>query len=180
MKKILISIILAVFSVTALAQDKTEKIEGAFGLKLGDTFDIKTLGAKAIPSSGGSLMYNFTPTNPMRSFTRYGVVLTPKTHRIAGITAMGDYDDKAGAQKEQAVVLALLTKKYGAQDKAQIEDQLDSNKRIVQGKRMIMMFIDAGVNKARLTISYADETLFNLAEKERIELESRKLDSSGL
>ena len=59
------------------------EIEGAFGLKLGEIFDVTK--GKAMPTGE----YEFIAENPLPSFTKYLVAITPKTHKIHSITAVG-------------------------------------------------------------------------------------------
>lgn len=82
-------------------------IEGAFGLKLGATFDT----TQGKPISPGR--YSFTPDKPVEGFTRYEVEVTPKTHKVYYIAAVGP--DANFGEDRLDVITAALVKKYGGQ-----------------------------------------------------------------
>jgi hypothetical protein len=57
----------------------TDKIEGAFGMALGQKFDPeKAIGTSSL--TDGTPMYQFNPEKPFRSFTKYFVMITPTSH----------------------------------------------------------------------------------------------------
>ncbi len=69
------------------------KIDGAFGMRLGEVFNP----AAAIGESSTTAketMYEFAPSEPFRSFKRYFLLLTPKTHRIYCIWAIGNFETR--------------------------------------------------------------------------------------
>jgi hypothetical protein len=178
MKKLFPLILFAVFAALASAEVKTERIEGAFGVKLGDTFDpVKASGKGAL--TDGTPMYQFTPEKPFRSFKRYFVMITPKTNRIYSIWGIGDFENTPTAQKEQALILEILKQKYGEKKKEGLMDRLSDIKQIDQGDRSVVVKI-SGMMEVTMDIRYYDEPLRKIAEKERLELEAKKVDSSGL
>jgi hypothetical protein len=85
------------------------EIEGAFGLKLGDVFDISK--GKLIPSGDWAGRYEFTPDAAVSVFRQYMVAATPRTHRIHSITAVAPM---SGRSEQMEVLKAALVKKYGA------------------------------------------------------------------
>lgn len=159
-------------------EEQHNKIEGAFGMKLGAIFDSKKAIGKG-ELTDGTVMYQFAPSNPFRSFKKYYVMITPKTHRIYSIWGIGNFDAQAKAEKEQMLILELLNKKYGSQKKEGLMDSLYDVKQVDQGDRSVVVKI-SGIMDVTLDIRYYDDKLRTQAEKERIELESKKVDSSGL
>ena len=84
-------------------------------------------------------------------------------------------DDASTCEKEQALIMAIIKKKYGEI----VKDALSSLQAIMQGNRDVATKC-SGLFDVKLTILYRDSKLAELAENERIELESSKVDSSGL
>jgi predicted RNA-binding Zn-ribbon protein involved in translation (DUF1610 family) len=155
-----------------------EKIEGAFGKKLGGVFNP----ASAINTSkltDGTAMYEFYTANKFRSFEHYYVLITPTTHKIYSIWGIGSVENTEAGQKEQAVVMELLKQKYGTEEKQGLFDTIGDVKRIDYGNRYIMTKI-TGFTDVTLDIRYYDSELEKLAEQERIASEIQKTDKTGL
>ena len=100
---------------------KPEQITGAFGLKLGDTFEVYLTIAKrnttnnTLPKhpskalaklelTNNTPIYRFSPKNPFQSFTRYYVSITPKTHKIYKIWATNLIKDSKKCKNNNFVV----------------------------------------------------------------------------
>ncbi len=158
----------ALFITISSSLSAEEKIIGAFGLKFGQTFTPQD----AIDVMGDS--YQFSPKKKFRSFSAYFVEITPKTHKVHSIAAYGKTEDDSSCEKEQALIVAILQKKYGKAHKDQIS--LNNLKYIKQGNRGIAI----GCTGLGVLITYSDLKLEKLAENERIALESGKVDSSAL
>lgn len=155
-----------------------EKIEGAFGKKLEDIFHP----AQAIGTSkltDGTPMYEFATPTGFRSFKRYYVMITPTTHKIYSIWGIGSAENTQAGQKEQAVIMELLTQKYGPTEEAGLFDTMGDIKRITHGERYVITKI-SGFTDVTLEIRYYDGELANLAEKERLTSEVQKADKTGL
>ena len=170
---ILASVLLAPVSTSLSAE---EKITGAFGLKLGQILSSQMIKTSELAFTYKSdNMYSFSPDKKFRSFSTYMIAITPKTRRIYAISAIGGMDDDSTCEKEQALIMAIIKKKYGGEIE---KDELSGLQGIVQGNRAI------GIECRRLynvtVIIYADRKLAELAENERIELEISNVDSSGL
>jgi len=89
MKLKLISLIFLVFSFNATAE---EKITTAFGLNIGDKFDINSsIGESSL--TDGTLLYLFETNKKFRSFASHFVMLTPKTQRIYAIWGIGQVEN---------------------------------------------------------------------------------------
>jgi len=178
MHKIIIAVLLAFASMGFAAEEKIEKIEGAFGIKLGEVFDpANAVGKGAL--TDGTPMYQFSPAKPFRSFKSYYILITPKTNRVYSIWGIGEFENTPTAQKEQDLVLEILKQKYGDRKKEGLMDRLSDLKQIVQGDRSVVVKIN-GVIDVTMDIRYYDEPLRKLAEKERLEIEAKKVDASGL
>ncbi len=176
MKKIyLLFASLVVLSSTSFAESK---IEGGFGVKLGDIFLPESAIGKAALTDGTPL-YQYSPNKKFRSFSDYYVLTTPKTNKIYSIWARGEFENTETAKKEQALLMSLLEKKYGKGEKQGLLDSFNDLKRLDQGHRDILVRI-IGFTDVVLEISYNDRPLVKLAEKERLEIEAAKVDDSGL
>jgi len=201
MKKILSIIIFAVLATALIAlvvlkpQSKFEKIEGAFGLKLGDVFDVTAKGTDS-----------FTPQTPTRSFDRYFVHTTPKSRRIHHIGATADFSSKSDLEKERFAILELLISKYGPLDDEKRESGKGNQERpysiyssiypniIIEGSDLGMEMWSITRNNRRilvitgkpddvtyrLGIDYDDMDLLNLSQKESIDIKASKAASEGL
>jgi hypothetical protein len=155
-----------------------KKITGAFGINLGDKFDFDMkIGAGEL--TDGTPLHKFYPSKSFRSFENYYVLTTPKTGIVYGIWGIGSMENQSKSKKEQALIMSILEDKYGKADKDGLFSEIEGEKRIDQGNRYIIVNIE-GFSDVTIDIRYYDSELKKLAEKERVELESSKLDSSGL
>jgi hypothetical protein len=93
-----------------------EKIEGDFGLKLGDIFPIATAGSTNPPAHYAAAPrepeYGVAITNATKPFDSVFVQITPKTHRIFRIIARGG----RATGREQEEVKASLREKFTTLD----------------------------------------------------------------
>lgn len=168
----------AIFGLGVKAAFASEPIEGAFGQKFGDVFDIEKAISKGALTSG-TPMYEFKPDKGFRSFSRYFVLVTPATHKIYSIWGLGKVPNKETGAQEQSLVMQLLSEKYGDIDKADPMDAFNNIKHITKGSRYVLTKID-GVMDFSIEIRYVDQELEKLAEKERLVIEAKKVDASGL
>jgi len=177
-------LILLLLNVLFIANTHGEqKIMGAFGIQLGDYFDTSSaIGTGELED--GTPMYQFSPEKKFRSFDDYYVLITPKTHKIYGIWGIGTAENSQKCEKEQALIMDLLKKKYGVKEKEGFFDPVTGAKNIDQGNRDVtvkcsgfrdMSFVDMSIN-----IRYYDRELKKLAEEERLEIVGSKVDGSGL
>src|SRR5260370_41151814 len=141
----------ALFASSTFAVDK---LEGAFGLKLADVFEpAKAIGKSALTDS--TPMYQFKPDKPFRSFSKYYVLITPTTHKIYSIWGIGRVENTESGKKEQALLMQLLTEKYGSEDKPGLMDAFSDSKHISQGQRYILTKI-TGFTDTTIEIRYYD------------------------
>ena len=176
MKKVT-SLILVLLSISSICLSQ-DPISAAFGIKLGSNFDVtSSIGSNSL--TDGTTMYKFKTENSFRSFSRYYVLITPKTEKVYSIWGIGDIDSDAMCEKEQDLLMAILVKKYGEMSEQSLMSSLYDSKTISQGDKSVSTKC-TGFSDITIDIRYYDHELKTLAEKERIELESDKLDASGL
>ena len=155
-----------------------EEITGAFGINLGNNFDPSSaIGKREL--TDGTPMYPFSPKKNFRSFSRYYVLITPKTQKVYSIWGIGSMENDPTCKKEQQLLMAILQKKYGKKEKKDLFSSLYDTEMIDQGDKFILTKC-SGFTDVTIDIRYKDQKLEKLAENERIKLESEKLDSSGL
>jgi hypothetical protein len=178
MKKIRPLLAILLITTFANAEESISRIEGAFGISLGQTFEpANAIGESAL--TDGTKMYQFSPEKPFRSFKRYYVLITPKTNKVYSIWGLGDFENTPTAKKEQALIMEILKNKYGEKEKEGFMDSLSDVKRVDHGDRSILVKI-SGMVDITMDIRYYDDELRNLAEEERLQIEAAKVDSSGL
>jgi hypothetical protein len=156
-----------------------QKIMGAFGVQLGDYFEPAESSIGTSKLTDGTPMYQFNPKNQFRSFGEYYVLITSKTHKVYCIWATGKSVNSETCEKEQDLIMDLLKKKYGNGEKQGFWDALEARKTIRHGNRYIMSKC-SGFMDVSIEIRYYDTELVALAEKEHLEIESNKVDDSGL
>ncbi|HVU06915.1 MAG TPA: hypothetical protein VHG89_00060 [Verrucomicrobiae bacterium] len=142
-----------------IATFAADKIEGAFGMKLGDTFDPSSA-IRILEGKDGIPSYQFNTTNAFRSFKNYFVMVTPKTHQIYSIWAVGKIGDLQAGKEEQAKVMELLRKQFG-------NDEAPTDMEIHQGNRLVATKLVGNVD-VTIAILYTDSDLKALADKERL------------
>jgi hypothetical protein len=173
-----IYLILLLYAYSISAVNAGDKITGAFGINLGDTFDPESAIGQA-SLTDGTPMYQFKPAKTFRSFSKYYALITPNTNKVYAIWGIGQMENDPTCKKEQKLIMAILQNKYGKQEKKDLFSSLNDAEMISQGDRYIMTKC-SGFTDVTIDIRYKDKELEELAENERIHLESEKLDSSGL
>jgi hypothetical protein len=154
------------------------KIIGAFGLKLGAHFDP----ADAIAehhTTDGETMYEFNPINKFQTFNRYFVLLTPVSHQIYCIWAIGRIENTAACTHAQELILALLREKYGTSGKQDLWEKITDEWWIHQGHHHVHLKC-SGLGENEIHLQYFDSDLSTQARLARLELEKRFADPSGL
>ncbi len=195
-KKDEVAMVLQQSDVTAPAQASSgesqklsaNQIEGAFGLKFGDTFDT-TKGVFVEPTVWGEfpvpvdehyVVYKFTPQKPLPPFESYYIKITPKTHKICSIFAVAR-ENLPDEKKEQLdVVVAALSNKYGKKSESGWGFILYSIG--LDGKSICLQRSGVQLNERVqttyvVTLGYGDDTLEDLEKRERTELSKAKQDS---
>jgi hypothetical protein len=150
-----------------------EKIEGAFGLALGDVFDVTKQGLEA-NAKKALVPTPFTPDKPNRAFSEYYVFISPKSHRIYKIIATGKFPDENAGYKVFAAIAAFLNKKYG--------DGADTGAtKVVQNNRSVEV-TNKNSSRAELTVqvSFEDDDAARQAGQEQLDAAIKALDTTGL
>ncbi len=195
MKKIFTTLLIALFVLSNInakevnideSNASTEKqignakIIGAFGLKIGNKFDIK-LATGSSKTTSGETLYTFSPTKKIKYFKHYHVLITPKSHKIRQIWGIGSYKNKASCEKDLDVLEVMLEKKYGKFNKPSFS--MDAVKYISDSSnkdRDIIIKCSGFMNPINFYIMYKDSSLDTLSKKEEAEMEAEKMDSSAL
>ena len=86
----------------SVLNDSAQNIEGAFGLKLGEVYE------KEVDENYAAA---FTPSNPVKPFTNYKMVVVPSTKKICFITASAKFDDYDEADWQLEVLTRVIAKK---------------------------------------------------------------------
>lgn len=152
------------------------KITGAFGF----TFGRRLQGGEYM----GKDTYHVTPRKPLRDFTLYLVLTTPKSKKIYGIGATRKFATKEERTAEVKLLLSLLETKYGPSQvldkETQIRLRLQHMEAYVRAPVVVKLATPFELRNPSLTIYYEHTELAKLAEKERIEIEAANTDASGL
>ena len=174
-KRIFLFLLLSLPFSQSLAE---EKIVGGFGINLGQSFDPSTAIGKT-SLTDGTPMYQLNPEKKFRSFSDYYVLITPKSNQIYSIWGIGSIKNSSTCKKELKLLMAILKDKYGKEDDKGPLSSLSDSEIITQGDKYVMTKC-SGYSNVTVEIRYQDTKYAELAENERIELESKELDSSGL
>ena len=176
------------------------EIEGAFGLKLGDDFDVRK-GVLVEPARLGEVrfehdhqaIYKFTPQKPLSPFDSYYVEITPKTRKICSIFAVAKEKQLFEKKEELDVVVAALLAKYsGQKDNYSNFSVAIDGRQVTQSRKNIQLTQQSLVNAVYL--KYSDDELMALSVSERsevakaendgkqrdLEKKAKALDPSGL
>lgn len=153
---------------------------GAFGIKFGDVYTPPSLKNQYNTDklADGEPIYVIDAPKRFRKFSRLGLFITPKTHKIYGILTAAKLDSKSKAEAEYEIISEILSKKYKMKPE-----------RIpfyYEGSGCNFLFKNSGIslytedNKALVKVMYANTKLAKLAKKERLEIESKKSDTSAI
>lgn len=171
-------IILVCITLTLAAQEQAfEPIGGAFGIDLGQQFDPTQATAQG-ELTNGTPMYGFKPTKPYQAFQDYWVLITPRTQQVYAIWARGKFDNAAKASAEADVLMTILTRKYGPQDKDSMA--IGDVRVIQQANRSVVVKVDNNFSSAALEARYYAIDLEQLAKEERLQIEAAERDTGGL
>ena len=144
-----------------------EKIEGAFGFTLGQKFEPTTPLVEREKDYNFHNVYAVTPPTPNEQFVLYYVRLTPTTHLISTIIAVGKPIAGDAGVETQLSVEAYLQAKYG-------EGSCKFANEISQDHRYITV---AGAQNPARTITnvyYTDSDLEAQADREQAQLDAAR------
>jgi hypothetical protein len=158
------------------AQDaQTQKIQGAFGFYLGETFKPKSASDNMTIATGETL-YRIKPKEKFRKFNTYYVLITPVGKKIYGIWAEVDLKNRPQAEREFKVVLTLLEKKYETKAAAGIIPSM-LRKSIKINNRTITL---SSSISGEVKLHYTDDLLKAQADKEAVMQEAAKQSPNQL
>lgn len=153
-----------------------KKIEGAFGLKFGEVFDLKTAESVKKEAAGG-LICDFKSSKPFEGYQGCLVVITPKSRRIYGIVTGRTFATAEEAREERARLLKLLEAKYG---KALPENPKFPDYRTIQTGGRTVTIGGNTPGGAHVGLGYTDKDLGATAQSERKAIDAAEADASGL
>ena len=167
MKHILTLFTLAAFAFSASA---TEKIEGGFGLKLGDSFEPS--GSRFLAEDADA--FEFTPKVANPAFSTYVVFITPNSHQIYRILAISKPLESGTGFEQSNTILALIHRKYGI-------GPFRGANAISQGQRKVSVNNNgAGTPAFTFRLSYTDENLSTQASEERLDNKLKGANADGI
>lgn len=152
-----------------------ERIQEAFGMRLGMEFS-PTDNPRSYTTLNGERAYFFTPVSPARSFDYYMVQITPVTHQIYTIIAVGKSGDVQTCRKVRAAMMGPLMETYGPSTKLGpvrgFEFEIDYEVILQPDTRRGVAIVCGGIAPIILQMLYVDNALAQLADQERLRLES--------
>lgn len=166
---------LAAFSAISAGAGAVEPIEEAFGLRIGAEF-IPADGPDAYTTLSGTRAYYFAPEAPSPFFTLYLAQITPITHLVHTIIAIGPGPDLQTCLQHRANLMPALTERYGKSFNFEPPAGPDYEKDyeiILQVDQKRGVGVTCGGNAdVILQIIYVDDVLSDLAELERLQLKN--------
>jgi predicted Zn finger-like uncharacterized protein len=163
---------------TAKLVEVAPEVTGAFGIKFGDSYTSKMNKNNIEKTNDGDFVYFIDAPKKFREFNKLCLFITPKTHKIYAILTAAKLETKDKAKAEYEIISGMLSQKYKIKPE-RIPFHYD-------GSGCNFCFKDNGISlytedsKALIKIMYVDNDLAELAKKERLEIESKKSDSSAI
>ncbi len=174
MKNMLCFLAGLVFFAANISAQTTEKIEGAFGFKLGDFFDPST----AINSEQMKGKYKVTPKIIYPGLTSYYVTITPTTKVIHTITAAATFASKEAGKQIYEDLVNLIEAKYNQKMEGHGSETL-LYKTLNKGLSSIGMMLLMDGNVA-IQLGYSDMGLLEQGAEEQRKIEAQKAGKLGL
>jgi len=153
----------------------SEKVQGAFGLKLGQKFEIED--AIDWEQSDGD-HYWFEPENPYNDFVFYSVARTPITGVVAMITGYSAKMTKNQCARKERTLRSIFYSKY-----PYAYDIKDNNYNTVTHYGRDPSFVKVaceGFVEYRLVADYYDLNLNRILKDERMKLNLEAANKDGL
>ncbi len=170
---------LLAFSAMPLDAGAVEPIEEAFGLRIGAEF-VPTDGPEAYTTLNGSRAYYFAPESPSPLFTLYLAQITPITHLVHTVIAIGPGPDLSTCLQHRADLMPDLRQRYGKsfnfEPPAGPAYEKDYEIILQADQKRGVGVTCGGHVDVILQIIYVDDVLSDLAELERLQLQSERTD----
>jgi hypothetical protein len=161
----------------AIPEPAPEAIDGAFGIKFGEVFDLgKSTGV--MTTTLGETLYGVRPPTPNPAFDRYFVEINPKTKTIFHVWAQGKVPSLAEGKIRQDALANTIEAKYQAR-----RNIIDSEyaRVLMQGQKMVTVktyrMPDGGYV---IDLKYIDNDMKADAKKEAVTIDSKNVNSKGL
>ncbi len=152
-----------------------ERIHEAFGMSLGMEFS-PTEDPSSYTTLDGEPAYFFTPVSSPQSFDYYMVQITPATHQIHTIIAVGKSGDVQTCHKVRAAMMGPLMETYGPSTYlGPVRGsgfEIDYEVILQPDTRRGVAIVCGGIAPIILQMLYVDNALAQLADQERLRLES--------
>ncbi len=158
MKK-LFAILLAVLCVSAFSQ---RKIESAFGQTLGE----KVLGALDEDQVEGLVRITFEPTEKLRGFENYLVLVTPKTRKVCFIRCSQAFSSKYDALEKAEALQKIYERFYSGKFEKDTFSSGETVFSLVRAGRILSITVSGDGSKYEVIVSLMDSDLRKLADKE--------------
>jgi len=152
------------------------QVEGAFGLKFGEVFDVSKA-IDTIKATDGQVFYEVKPPTPNSYFDRYFISVTAKTKMITEIRARGPVADAAEGRARQRALVKALEGKYEL--KRGIFDREDANI-LIQKSKSIVVKSRKSADEFILELIYSDSSFSAQIKKEAAEAVTAAPDNKGL
>ena len=141
-------------------------ITGGFGFTLGATFD--PAGARSEGRSISSdLYYLVTSPAPEAPLEKYGLHVTPATHRIAVIFGVKEFPERAACEEARNAFKSRMTQTFGAPFAA---TNIPSAVQFGAAPRFAMLECKGKESPILLQVTFADVELMMLFQNERLGL----------
>ena len=157
----LVLTLLALFSSAAAGAE--EGPTGAFGFELGAHFDANSALSVDITPQGHA-SYEVAAPQPYRTFDQYNLVVTPRSHRIAIISAQRTFGNAAACLQEREAIAAELRDHYGAPE---VHPAPYPTLVFQPGHAIVLLYCKPTSDGARLVLLYGSQPLIARAEQER-------------
>jgi len=152
--------------------EKKKQFNAAFGQAFGTGYD-PTKAVLAVPTRLGMLC-QFRPEHPHNYFTKYYLVLTPKTHKIYRILAEGPYVDESESYFRMNALLEQLQNQYGLESKSGDRTAKSAEVKSEDGRYSITIAYEGQGLETKLRIDCFCLPLLNDAVTEVSQLEQQK------
>ena len=169
MRAVALYFLLLVFPFAVLAEN--EKIEGGFGIDLGQKIEEKNLpqdlAMARLDENNDEVIYSFTPQHPYEPLSEYRVYVTPRSGRVYRIEAEGYFRKRESCVEELELLEDILTRKYGKKNHDAGVRFTDLDVINFGGKnRKIIVKCSGYFTKHKLKLSYVDRNLMKDAKQE--------------
>lgn len=139
-------------------------ITGAFGVTLGQVFDVKTAQG-VIKEHKEPPFYLFMPVSPVKELDTYYIRITPKDDRVYEIWGIQYFETRRECRNVKKRVIEILTKKYGEPlTREKLANFLNPYTKFQSGDNTIVVDC-SGFARYKLSVVYTNVTVEKKVEK---------------